>query len=970
MNVLQRSCGKLLPALLLLFLIFRGTDKSFAQKSYGKLNEETIALSRKTIPTGDQKTGAVILLRDYEVIIDKKDRKTIIIRVIGKLFNKQAIADYTQIPIPFNTYNEEANLDYARVIYNDGSIREISADAVQVKTSPDTRGGTQYTDNKYLTFTLSGLEPGVTFDYQVTIREKFGVFEGEWFGQHMFCGLHRSLYPPYTPRIDPVLDSRFVLKVPRGSEFRYYLTTGSIEPEKTTDNLQDQYKWELESLPAIQLEAAMPGLGSLYPGLILSSLKDWSMLNSWAYEKLVSRVEVTDEIKELADKLTASAKTTDEKIKSLAYYIQRNIQYVYADLERGGYVPHMAGDVLKSRYGDCKDQTILLISLLRAIGITAYPALITPYPFEENIEIPTIHFNHLITYLPLPDHELWLDMTSGVTPYPKLVFSDQNRTAFVINENGGKLTKTTGSNSEDNEARFDLKTSFSDKTTMIKIDLEASGVTSDLIKQILLDLKPEEREEMFRVFIRSYINNAEIDQIVVEDVHDPDQSFKASIQYHIDSIWSEGQKSFNFGSHAMLPLAFFANADIRSMPEKREHDIVIPFPYSIRGSETYIQPDDDLMPFLLPDSDSLESHYFRFQKSFTRSGSIVKVSWKFEMQDQTVPKTKYPVYYGDYNKLNELLAWNVLYLEPISLYMDARNEDTPQAILAFCRDALTKDNDNPLLMMMKGLAYEQMNMPDSSINIYSAILKKEPRNKYAHLLMSTPLYTMQKTEDAMKCIDKALQLDPNFIAAYAIRANVWRSVREYEKALNDYERMSLIDPQNAIVWKEKGFLLQLMGRYSEAASVLQKALEINPEDDWTHSVMASGYLEMGRYDKAMQSFQEAIRLNPADPDNYGNLGWLYYLTNNDQKCIEYSLKAIQLDPYAYYAKYNQALANLRLGLYEEAVKLYSRLAQEKAIPYDAKMGAIDDLIKLRQENSSRSTEAKTILKKYFGVTIN
>ena len=38
----------------------------------------------------------------------------------------------------------------------------------------------------------------------------------------------------------------------------------------------------------------------------------------------------------------------------------------------GGWQAHYAGDIYRNRYGDCKDKTTLLISMLQAVGIRAY----------------------------------------------------------------------------------------------------------------------------------------------------------------------------------------------------------------------------------------------------------------------------------------------------------------------------------------------------------------------------------------------------------------------------------------------------------------------------------------------------------------------------------------------------------------------------------------------------------------------
>ena len=38
----------------------------------------------------------------------------------------------------------------------------------------------------------------------------------------------------------------------------------------------------------------------------------------------------------------------------------------------GGWQAHYAADICLNHYGDCKDKTTLLISMLQAIGIKAY----------------------------------------------------------------------------------------------------------------------------------------------------------------------------------------------------------------------------------------------------------------------------------------------------------------------------------------------------------------------------------------------------------------------------------------------------------------------------------------------------------------------------------------------------------------------------------------------------------------------
>jgi hypothetical protein len=64
--------------------------------------------------------------------------------VIGKVLDERAASDYSQISISFNSYYEEASLTLARTIQEDGTVRPVSGDAVQTKTSPH---GKEYSAN-------------------------------------------------------------------------------------------------------------------------------------------------------------------------------------------------------------------------------------------------------------------------------------------------------------------------------------------------------------------------------------------------------------------------------------------------------------------------------------------------------------------------------------------------------------------------------------------------------------------------------------------------------------------------------------------------------------------------------------------------------------------------------------------------------------------------------------------------------
>ena len=65
----------------------------------------------------------------------------------------------------------------------------------------------------------------------------------------------------------------------------------------------------------------------------------------------------------------------------------------------------IAADIYRNRYGDCKDKTTLLISMLQAVGIKAYYLHVDSRRGIIDPDAPSLAGNHMITAIELPDGE-------------------------------------------------------------------------------------------------------------------------------------------------------------------------------------------------------------------------------------------------------------------------------------------------------------------------------------------------------------------------------------------------------------------------------------------------------------------------------------------------------------------------------------------------------------------------------------
>jgi len=946
----------------LLILLVTCTFPLNAQKSSAKADAETLKLINGADDSKGKQSGALIVLKDYRMTINKKGLSTIVVRIVGKVYTKEAMGAYSQIPLGFNSYSEDAHLDLARIIHKDGTVTDVKKDAVQVKSSPEAQG-LQYTDYKYLSFGLSGLEPGSAFEYKATVTQKIPVIEGEWFDNHWFVGMLRNLSPPYTPRIDPVLTSVYTLVVPKGTKFQYHISINSREPVKTTLKDEDVYQWTMSDLPELKIEEGMPSISKLSPVLIITSLKEWSQLDEWATRKILSKVEVTQAVVDKAKEITASTQDESEKIKLISHFVQNNIQYLYADLERGGYTPHSPDEILSSRYGDCKDQTILFISLLKAVGIIAYPALINPSNYDEYTVLPAPYFSHLIAYIPSDKQDKWLDMTSHVTPFPELFFPDKGRTAFIINGTGGRLTTTPIRGTTENISNFSLQTSIEKTTGKATFKIETRGNLSEILKLVFIASGQEKREELFKKLVNSYVDAAVIDNISFSDIQNPEEPFQVSISYHLDNLWNENEGDLSFGSHALIPLSLLANLDDQAVPTKRFNDLVREYQLTFKGSETYNPPTGDLLPVMVPSNDSISNDFYSFKRSFAREGKSITANWILNSYDTVIPKEKYISFPESIKALRSMANWTIRYVDPFYYARKVFQSDSPNNILAYTKTLLDRDSTNILALLLRGIAYDRLQRRENSISTFQQALRLDPQNKYAHIWIASALKASDKGALALQHITQAIRIDPKFFEAYLMRGALLMTQGQSDRAIADFDQAYKLDTTNTEILQIKATILTQLGRNHEALSSYMKMAEIDSTQSSVYSMMAEIYITMKKYNKAIEMYFKAIKNDGNNPVYFGNLGWAYYLANDDDKCIAYSNRAVALNPETYYAKYNIALANLRSGNIGEARKLYEGLKNMR-IPYNYIIGARKDLNDLIAKGIFVE-ESKAILKEFF-----
>ncbi len=144
---------------------------------------------------------------------------------------------------------------------------------------------------------------------------------------------------------------------------------------------------------------------------VYSNLDD---LYKWNYDftKNINK-EAAPVLKNLVDSLTNGIKTDKEKALKIYNWVQAHIKYVAFEDGLEGFIPRQAVDVCNKRYGDCKDMSSLITTLLNLVGVEAHYTWIgtrrIPYKYTD-VWLP-ITDNHMISTAKIDGNWVFLDGT-------------------------------------------------------------------------------------------------------------------------------------------------------------------------------------------------------------------------------------------------------------------------------------------------------------------------------------------------------------------------------------------------------------------------------------------------------------------------------------------------------------------------------------------------------------------------------
>jgi tetratricopeptide (TPR) repeat protein len=231
-------------------------------------------------------------------------------------------------------------------------------------------------------------------------------------------------------------DSTYVLVLPQEMQINEWGQGDWKRREKARDDRQ-VITYQGRHMKPLVAEPAAPPVVNLLDQVIISSIPDWGTIAEWDAALMVDAFRSSPETKQLAEDLTKDKKTVRAKLDAITRYVMREVRY-QQDYETtiAGVKPHNASIVLQRAYGDCKDKSVLLMTLAREVGIETRFAILRTTGMGDFIkDVPFLQFNHAIVYVPQQEgieRPLFVDATPDTLDLATLRPDDQGTWAMAI----------------------------------------------------------------------------------------------------------------------------------------------------------------------------------------------------------------------------------------------------------------------------------------------------------------------------------------------------------------------------------------------------------------------------------------------------------------------------------------------------------------------------------------------------------
>lgn len=567
-------------------------------------------------------------------------------RYAEMVVNQKGVSTVSQISIDFDPSYQELIVHSIKLHRNEKVIDKLRLADISILQREKNLEAQLYDGRKTFNVILDDIQVNDIIEYSYSLRGENPVFNGKYYKN---VELQWKV---------PVYKVQHRLLWPKNADLYLKLHKSKIQPVIKLQGEFKEYLFSIDHVPALVDDGDLPDWYNPYPWVQFSEIDTWQHIINWGKELYQVPQYLSPELNEKIREINTLKIQPEDKLLATFRFVQDEIRYMGIETGSGSHKPHKPSQVLQRRFGDCKDKSLLTVTMLRHMGIEADLAFVSTHNFSQIKEWhpSPLAFNHVLLRAKIDDKHYWLDPTRA---YQRgsldQLYQPDYGFALLLNEGYKALIQMSPSQfefptKEVNET-FDLRNGYNDS---IIFNIETT-YRSELADYYRKKFSVESMKELEKSYLNYYASEytkikANASMVVKDDPVKNELITKES--YTIDDFWEHSEEQ-SLLKAAFYPLEFYdlfkkPTIKQRLMPLKLWHPI-----YSVLSTEILLPEEWEIEPSKV----RIEDDAIAFNNTVEYRNKRLNITYEYKTKKDHLPPDKVHQYLKNLDKINQELGY-------------------------------------------------------------------------------------------------------------------------------------------------------------------------------------------------------------------------------------------------------------------------------------------------------------------------
>jgi tetratricopeptide (TPR) repeat protein len=215
------------------------------------------------------------------------------------------------------------------------------------------------------------------------------------------------------------------------------------------------------------------------------------------------------------------------------------------------------------------------------------------------------------------------------------------------------------------------------------------------------------------------------------------------------------------------------------------------------------------------------------------------------------------------------------------------------------------------LLVFPLLTFFRAGVWNTSVDLYTDVLKKFPDSFVALNSLGTELMFQNQDQKALEYLDKAVAAAPKNYKGFYNRGLLLLKSNKPEAAIQSFNQaLQIYEYPKAYIGRAAAYYM--LKDMPKAMNDANHVLQTDPNNAKARFVMGNCYNDLNKPDEAINEYNKSIASNPEDPDFYFKRAIAWGKKQNFKQCISDLTVCLDLNPVYFEAYFWRGVAKVNI----------------------------------------------------------